>query len=391
VSATTQAAAARRGAPVSDVSAARLWASVRMPYLASAVFACAVKPEPGIGTIRIDEGWTVHADPAVVASMSVENLGKLLLHLTCHALREHADRARALHADGSWWNRCTDAEINDDLAVVDAVPTSARDLPVDLGVAPHRLAEEYFAGDPQGARPWDCGSGADGSSRPGDSDGVSGLQAQLIRARTAVNVQDAQKSAPGSVPGGLLRWAHGVTEPSVDWRRVLAAELRRACAWASGQVDHSYSRPSRRASVMHPVVLPRLVRPVPEVAVVADTSGSIDDRMLATVVGEIDGIATRAGLRSGLPVVVVDAQVYTVRRVTRAAQLDLAGGGGTDVGAGIAAAAALRPRPSVIVVLTDGLTPWPDLPPRGTKVIVGLLGNHSAAPPRWARVVRIAA
>jgi predicted metal-dependent peptidase len=142
---------------------------------------------------------------------------------------------------------------------------------------------------------------------------------------------------------------------------------------------------------MHPVVLPRLVRPIPEVAVVADTSGSIDDRMLATVVGEIDGIATRAGLRSGVPVVVVDAQVYTVRRVTRAAQLDLAGGGGTDVGAGIAAAAALRPRPSVIVVLTDGLTPWPHSPPRGTKVIVGLLGNHPAAPPRWARVVRIAA
>jgi hypothetical protein len=33
---------------------------------------------------------------------------------------------------------------------------------------------------------------------------------------------------------------------------------------------------------------------------------------------------------------------------------------GTDMGEGINAAVALRPQPSVVVVLTDGRTPWPD-------------------------------
>ena len=73
--------------------------------------------------------------------------------------------------------------------------------------------------------------------------------------------------------------------------------------------------------------------------------------------------------------------------------LELVGGGGTDLGAGIAAAAALKPRPSVMIVLTDGFTPWPQRPPRGIPVIIGLL-KQRAQPglwkaPDWARIVEI--
>jgi len=84
--------------------------------------------------------------------------------------------------------------------------------------------------------------------------------------------------------------------------------------------------------------------------------------------------------------------VHAVRRVSRPAQVVLAGGGGTDMGAGIAAAAALRPRPSVVIVLTDGWTPWPPAPPRGIRVVVGLLATSGApapAGPPWARSVLI--
>jgi hypothetical protein len=60
------------------------------------------------------------------------------------------------------------------------------------------------------------------------------------------------------------------------------------------------------------------------------------------------------------------------------------------MGAGIAAAAALRPRPSVTVVLTDGFTPWPGEAPRGMRVVVGLLGPDAPQAPIWARGIRIA-
>lgn len=61
------------------------------------------------------------------------------------------------------------------------------------------------------------------------------------------------------------------------------------------------------------------------------------------------------------------------------------------MGAGIEAAAALKPRPSVVIVLTDGYTPWPEQPPPGVRVVVGLLsqGGEAWSAPQWARVVQI--
>ena len=57
--------------------------------------------------------------------------------------------------------------------------------------------------------------------------------------------------------------------------------------------------------------------------------------------------------------------------------------------AGIESALALRPRPSMIVVLTDGYTPWPAAAPRGARVVVGLVGKGRWEVPDWATVVRI--
>jgi predicted metal-dependent peptidase len=127
------------------------------------------------------------------------------------------------------------------------------------------------------------------------------------------------------------------------------------------------------------------------VAVVCDTSGSMTDDMLAASLAEVEGLLAALGLARKLRVLACDTAVGPVRRVTSARQVELTGGGGTDMGAGIAAAAALRPRPAVTVVLTDGYTPWPDEPPRAMRVVVGLLGEEPPEAPEWARAVRIPA
>ena len=44
-----------------------------------------------------------------------------------------------------------------------------------------------------------------------------------------------------------------------------------------------------------------------------------------------------------------------------------------------------RPRPSIVVVLTDGFTPWPDEAPRGAKVIVGLIEGRPGIGPWMQR------
>ena len=144
--------------------------------------------------------------------------------------------------------------------------------------------------------------------------------------------------------------------------------------------------------------MPTLDRPVPDVAIVCDTSGSMTGDLLARVLAEVEALLQRVGLRgTNVRVLSCDAQVHTVKRVSRASQVELLGGGGTDMGEGITQALALRPRPSIVVVLTDGFTPWPIDAPRGAKVIVGLIQAagggffpHQPVPPPWAKVVRIA-
>ena len=72
--------------------------------------------------------------------------------------------------------------------------------------------------------------------------------------------------------------------------------------------------------------------------------------------------------------------------------IELVGGGGTDMTEGIARAVELRPRPDILVVVTDGYTPWPaDQPPVG-RVVVALLGEATPPaplPPVWAHTVRV--
>jgi predicted metal-dependent peptidase len=130
--------------------------------------------------------------------------------------------------------------------------------------------------------------------------------------------------------------------------------------------------------------LPGLRQPTPQVAVVIDTSGSVSDAMLGEALAEVTGVVRALGVgHTALRVVCCDAQAYTAQRVREVARITLSGGGGTDMGAGLAAAAALRPRPDVIVVLTDGFTPWPVRPPAGTRVVVGLLDPDGSVP-TWA-------
>jgi predicted metal-dependent peptidase len=400
------------GAPPSSevpgLASARLWGASNFPYLATGLFGAQVRAAGGIGTVAVDEAWRLHADPGLTASWTPAQFGSVLVHHVCHLLRAHAERAAPAGVTpdrASTWVRCADAEINDDLVPAGLDLPAGAVMPRHLGAEDGLLAEQYWAafggGSPfhknalpqLGTEDWslDCGSGADGCVRPWDSatgPGLAPWQARLLRRQVAQDCVQHARDA-GTVPAGLLRWAGELLEPAVDWRKALAAELRRAVADTAGAVDYSYRRPSRRASVAGDVVLPALRRPVPEVAVVCDTSGSMTEDLLAAALAEVEGLLRAVGLARQVRVIACDAAAEPARRVSSARQVELVGGGGTDMGAGIEAADLLRPRPAITVVLTDGYTPWPDDPPRGMRVVVGLLGDDAPDAPAWARSVRI--
>lgn len=387
------------------LAVARLWAVSRHPYLAAAIFASPVIAVPGLGKVTVDESWRLYVDPELVEQWSVDVLGSLLVHHAGHLVRDHAGRARSLgvseHVTKDW-ALAADAEINDDLIHTGLRLPSAPVLPQNFGWEPSRLAEEYFHCDhPDTEAEPDCGSGADAQTRSWEllADRKSGLppgERHLTRAQVASDVLRYCEEGRGRMSKSWLRWAEDMLDPQVDWRRVLAAEIRKGVGTMAGLVDYTYKRPSRRAASSPDVVLPAMERPVPEVVVLCDTSGSMGEGQLARLLAEVDGLLRGVGLgRSRLKVLAVDAAVHAVQRVSSGRRLELLGGGGTDMGAGVLAAAKLRPRPSVIVVLTDGLTPWPAAAPKGIAVVVGLIGggrakgNRTWEPPEWARVVHI--
>lgn len=377
------------------LAAARLWASHRYPYLSTALFAMGVTVVEGLGTVAVDRRWRLYADPEEIARRDVPALGVLLVHHAGHLLRDHAARAGAAGVTEGGrhrWTAACDAEINDDLLQAGHRLEAGEVTPARLGCDDGQLAEAYWAamGDPPPCA--DHGSGADGLAREWEQPegGIAPSEADLLRLRVAHEVLDARRA--GDVPGGWQRWAMDVAGSRADWRRVLAGEIRAGVAAVAGLVDYSYRRPSRRAAACPQVVLPALERPVPELAVVVDTSASMDDRLLGRALAEVDGVIRRLGV-AGAAVVAVDAAAHQVTRVRTAAGLrrsGVGGGGGTDMGAGLDAAADLRPRPSLVIVLTDGETEWPAHPPPGMRVVVGLVGGPGRAvpaPPPWARTV----
>src|SRR5207245_4890080 len=136
------AAAASPGPAIPTLAAARLWAAARFPYLASAVFGAQVVPVPGIGTVVVDRQWRLWADPELAAGWSAAQLGSVLVHHVCHALRTHGERAGlagVTDADAGRWVRCADAEINDDLVPAGLDLPGEPVLPQHLGCSPGGL------------------------------------------------------------------------------------------------------------------------------------------------------------------------------------------------------------------------------------------------------------
>lgn len=398
--------------------AARLHAARVRPYLATALFALHTVESHRVPTMSVDRYWRCYVSPAFVACTSEEELAGVWVHEVSHLLRDHHGRSdrvareRGLTGPGERlrMNIAADCEINDDVFGDGLVRPEGAIGPEFLGLPAGQLMEDYLRRFRLGAHTeslaWlDCGSGADGLEREWDlgPDGAHGLSAQE---RDAVRFRVAQgiTGRPGDTPEGWQRWAQEAFHPPQPWRDLLGAAVRSAASGAGAGQDYTYGRPSRRSAGMPGVVLPSLRRKPPRVSVVIDTSGSVSDTELGSALLEVAAISRAVGGRRDLvSVLPCDASARVVHPLCRAEGIPLIGGGGTDLRTGFAAALRTRPRPDVVVVLTDGQTPWPSSQP-SCRTVVGLFPRRTAgdggwdeddpdyvpdAPPAWARVVDI--
>ena len=378
--------------------AARFKAANDRPYFATALFSLTVIESPEAQTMGVDKHWRCYVSPSFVDRTPVPELAGVWIHEIGHLLRDHHGRSALLpETDRRDWPRVNiaqDCEINDDLLADHVSLPDGGFHPGTFGLPDGQMFEQYLPHIPPTPHVPNCGSGAHGSAQPWElggtgTTGVSEVEAAAIRRQTAEGIRQHVRSR-GTIANGWKRWADEVLEPTIDWRRALTGAVREAAAWASGAVDYTFQRPSRRNAALPRVVLPRLRQPVPRVAIVIDTSGSMSADDLAEVLGEVSGVLRAVGIGGNrVNVLACDADVHTARAVSSVREVELAGGGGTDMRVGIGQAMKRPDPPHIVVVLTDGYTPWPEAPFASTRVIAGLVGDNPPAPPAWISAIRI--
>ena len=209
---------------------------------------------------------------------------------------------------------------------------------------------------------------------------VDPVKAELVRRDVAQRILD-RTGDPADAPMGWRRWARTVLTPKVDYMATIRHAVRKALRESTlGRYDRSYRRPHRRQAAYGEFIMSSFYQPRPRPGFLIDTSSSMEDTQLARAVAELGGLTRQLGYSTDVIVACCDAAVHNVKRVFNAAQLELYGGGGTDIGEGLRYFIERKNAPiDLLVIVSDCHTPWPpETPP--FPVITIRVGDGEAPP-----------
>jgi predicted metal-dependent peptidase len=386
------------------LQAARVRAAHQRSYFAPALFSLVPVETDLIASMAVDSYWRLYYNDAWISAHTVEENASLLIHEVSHLLRDHEARGKAAGVrDRRRWNTAGDCEINDDLQAEGLPLPGDPPLPATFGFESGSNAEHYYAHLPAARRPHrgtsgsaddsaeDCGSGAHGERRPwelapddgrdGGTPGVDRIKAELVRREVAHRIED-RSPFDGDVPLGWRRWAHTTLTPKVDYMATLRHVVRRALRDSTlGRYDRTYRHPHRRQACYGEFIMASFYQPRPRPGFLIDTSGSMGDGQLARAVTELGGLTRQLGYGADVTVVCCDAAVHSVKRAFTASQIELYGGGGTDLGVGLRAFTERRLAPiDLLIIVSDCRTPWPAKEPPFPVVTIRV---GDGVPPPW--------
>jgi predicted metal-dependent peptidase len=409
-----------------------------MPYFHAALTGLIRVESTDVPTLAVSKFGVLYWNAAWVDSHTVEIVAMGLAHETMHVMLRHHERAEALgirfepgapvsedmQIRAQLANLAEDACINEQLRAVQVpqdkggeavLPLPAEWIYPETLKQPAQLVMEdryrRLVQNPPPPPPPSGGGGGAGAPKPGkgkgdgeggvgqgkcgscsgnptkgepagskaQGEGRSEAEMDRMRRQVASDVRTFASKGRGTLPAGLERWADDMlTAPKVDWRTQLAQAIRASIAYRAGSVSLTWQRPSRRQGGLGygigVPILPALHAPVPLVAVVCDTSGSMGQGQgtpLAAAASEIRGVLRDVGAK--ITIVGIDADVHAIRDCATIEEAcgTLKGGGGTDMTPAFTALADRKPRPEVVIVLTDGY--------------IG--DGHPAVEPDWCRTV----
>ena len=396
-----------------DLQAARLRASYQRAYFAPALFNLIPVKTELIDSMAVDAYWRLYYNEAWLATHSADENAALLIHEVSHLLRDHEARKKAAAAGNArLWNTAADCEINDDLASEGLPLPGDPPQPGKYGMPTGATAEIYYkelttpkdarnnaakgdrstgAGSSRAKSKDDCGSGAHGDRRPwelppdeetsGGTPGVDAVKAEMVRRDVAQRIMDISGFS-GDVSLGWRRWAHEVMTPKVDYLAIIRRTVRTALRESTlGRYDRTYRRPHRRQACYGAFIMPSFQQPRPRPGFLIDTSSSMENTQLSRAMTELGALTRQLGYASEVVVACCDAAVHGVKKVFNPSQLQLYGGGGTDIGKGLEWFVKKQSGPiDLLIMVTDCQTGWPpEIPP--FPVVTIRVGD--GLPPPW--------
>lgn len=235
------------------------------------------------------------------------------------------------------------------------------------------------------------GSAADGQPRDYEEEPNPNWDAfiedQLLEAvEKKIQEEESKPWSPGrgTIPGQLKETIRRKLRPQPNPWDVLRASVARAALNPRGAKDYTYQRVNRRQFAM--ANAPKLKgdrKYAPKAVVVIDTSGSMTTECKRKC---IEVMAQGLQAVGEFHVIFGDTRVRADVKFTHLKnEVEMPGGGGTDMRVLIAHAEKVH-KPDVIVIGTDGGTPWPDKPTKAQLVVALTQEVHT---PAWATRVRI--
>ena len=313
---------------------ARVQMILDQPFFGALLLGLRTSKDKNIPTMGTD-GERLVWSPDFVDKLDEKEVCTVLCHEVMHAALLHPLRKQG--RDHKKWNVACDYAANSVIescneeakaknqAIPFPWPKVAKPLlnPAYKGMS----AEEIYNQLP------DDPSGGDGAGDPGGLGEVldgpqDPSQQQQQECSWKVQLQQAATVAKqqGKLPAEMERLVDEALNPKRSWKEIL-----REFVTSVARDDFSWSRPNRRY-LQSGFILPSLYsQRMGRLAVVIDTSGSIDQALLNEFVGEVEAICHECRPEK-ITIIDADAMVNSVREYEATDPLprDFKGGGGTD-------------------------------------------------------------
>jgi predicted metal-dependent peptidase len=348
---------------------ARIGLLLKQPFFGNlATRMTLVNGDEWLGTAATD-GRTLYYNSEFFKDLNVKEIEFVIGHEILHVCYDHFGRRE--HRDPRLYNCAADYCVNADL-IESKIGQRPRKTPglydkkyqgwsseeiydhlyanaekINIQDLVDQLLDEHMDGDDDG----DEGEG-EGNGRPR----LTKEQRDAIKDEIKdAMIQAAQAAGAGNLPKGIGRLIRDFTEPKMNWRELLPQQIQ-----STIKNDYSFMRPNRKGWHGDAIMAGLLPEETIDVCVTIDASGSMNDKMLRDIMGEIKGIMEQyAEFRVqvwSFDTEVYNHQVFTNDNLDDIVDYQVQGGGGTSFDVNWTWMKENNIEPKLLVFFTDMMT-----------------------------------